>query len=126
MRKVLLSAAVVCFLTGVFLPDSAAQNPPLSKFTPTETTYPVEPDEQSVLMRQQYGIYVYKLTTDNACRGIVLANLKTGYYQRLEDIGCEPDVDHVSFAPSELDGYISITFYTKTVIVGRMTIKEQE
>jgi hypothetical protein len=127
MRKLLSTIAVVCFVLAGLSKVVEANDTTFDKFKPADDTYPMAPDEHAEMLRFQGNIYVYKLVgADGSCHGVAIANGDTRFYQRLEDIGCDPDVDHVSFAPSELDGYQMLNFYSKTVAVGRITIKAQE
>lgn len=125
MRKLLAVIAVSCFSLAGGLTVADSRPKTLSDFQPVANTYPVSPDEQEVMLREQYDFYVFKLVNRTGkCLGIALANGKTRYYQRLDDIGCDPDVDHVSLTPSEIDGYITINFYHQTVNTGRMTVHQ--
>lgn len=124
MRKILIAIAITCFTLAGLTNLVNAKEPSLTDFKPTEDTYPMAPDEHAVALRVQDDIYVYKLLNEKGqCSGVAIANAETRYYLRLTDIGCDPDIDHVSFSPSELEGYHAITFYSKTVAVGRITIK---
>lgn len=125
MRKLLAVIAAVCFTlaAGLTFADSTPKD--LSDFKPADDTYPLAPDEHFTPLAERYGFFVYRLeNAKNECTGVALANSETRYYQRLEDIGCDPDVDHVSMAPSEVPGYITVNFYHQTVNVGRVTVHQ--
>lgn len=125
MRKLLATIAVFSFLAAGGLTVAESKPTTLEDFKPVEDTVPVSPDEHAEALRDQYGFFVYKLVnTAGQCTGVVLAKKSTKYYQRLEDIGCDPEVDHVSFSLSEIEGYTTINFYHKTVNVGRLTVHQ--
>ncbi|QVW55759.1 hypothetical protein pEaSNUABM9_00178 [Erwinia phage pEa_SNUABM_9] len=125
MRKILIAIAAVCFSLAAslsFADDSAKD---LKDFNPAEDTYPMAPDEHAVPLSVRYGFFVYRLENNKGeCTGVALANSNTRYYQRMEDIGCDPVIDHVSMSPSEVADYITVNFYHKTVNVGRITIHQ--
>lgn len=125
MQKILMLIATVCFTLAAGLSFAETKPKTLDFFTPTEDTYPLAPNEHAVELRKQYGFYVYRLEDEKGqCTGVALANTKTKAYQRLNDIGCDPTIDHVSFSPSEIDKYVTLNFYHNTVNVGRMTIPQ--
>ncbi|QVW28707.1 hypothetical protein pEaSNUABM8_00210 [Erwinia phage pEa_SNUABM_8] len=125
MRKMLIAIAAVCFTlaTGLTFADSSPKD--LNDFNPAEDTYPMTPDEHAVPLAVRYGFFVYRLENDKGeCTGVALANSNTRFYQRMEDVGCDPVVDHVSLSPSEVADYVTVNFYHKTVNIGRITIHQ--
>lgn len=125
MRKLLVTIAAVCFSLAIGLSFANTKPKDLNDFKPLDDTYPMAPDEHAVSLSERYDFFVYRLENDKGeCTGVALANSKTRFYQRLEDIGCDPVIDHVSMIPSEVDGYITINFYHKTINVGRLTIHQ--
>lgn len=124
MTKILATIAIVCFALAATM--TFADTPvSLEHYKPTEDSYPLGPDEKVVLLNSQENLSVYRVNdAAGQCLDVLLANTKSKFYQRLTVIGCDPDVDHVSFSPSELDGYRSVTFYHKAVQVGRVTLKD--
>ncbi|ANZ48486.1 hypothetical protein BIZ78_gp089 [Erwinia phage vB_EamM_Caitlin] len=125
MRKLLATIAAVCFTLAAGLSFAETKPKDLNDFKPLEDTYPVAPDEHPVLLAERYDHIVFRLDNEKGeCTGVVLANSKTRYYQRLDDIGCEPVIDHVSMLPSEVVGYTTLNFYHKTINVGRLTIHQ--
>lgn len=125
MRKLLAIIAAVCFTLAAGLSFADSKPKELNDFHPADDTYPMAPDETAVSLSERYGFFVYRLENGSKqCTGIALANSSTRFYQRLEDVGCDPVVDHVSLSPSEIAGYITINFYHNSVNIGRMTIHQ--
>ncbi|ANZ48765.1 hypothetical protein BIZ83_gp088 [Erwinia phage vB_EamM_ChrisDB] len=125
MRKILIAIAAVCFTLAAGLSFADTKPKDLNDFTPMDDTYPVAPDEHAIPLAERYDFIAYRLENDKGqCTGVALANSNTRFYQRMEDIGCDPIIDHVSMSPSEVADYITVNFYHKTVNVGRITIHQ--
>jgi len=120
MRKaVLLAFLLVAATTAVSAPGVLP-----AVFKPTEDSMPVDPDEVVVELASKSEWTVYRLATvTNRCTGLVLANTRTHYFQRLRDISCDDGVTAAHIIPLRQGGVYAVDFFNESELIGRLTVK---
>lgn len=91
-------------------------------YQPTETSYPIDPDETPVVWRTWEEYSIYKLMTGSHCAGLALVNEKSKHYQKLVDVSCD-NINHVGFLPLS-DKLVAIDFFNNDVQMARITFNK--